>query len=141
MAFPDTSNGKGAIVKSIKNIAEDDFFDAIEISWIKNPTIRSKAREILESGGLQIGFGAHPDTLSQKLNLNSPDKNQRLEGVRQMKELIDQAGELGSQRFVFLSGPDPGDAMRDSALDALIDSIRQMCTYGRERGIGLIGNF
>ena len=38
MAFPDTSMGEGPIVESVRTIAEDDFFDAIEIAWIKDAT-------------------------------------------------------------------------------------------------------
>jgi sugar phosphate isomerase/epimerase len=92
-------------------------------------------KQILEISQLQVGFGAHPAILSQKLNLNSLDERERLEAVRQVEELIDQASELRALSFVFLSGPDPGDAEREAAIEALVNSVRQMCAYGRERGI------
>jgi sugar phosphate isomerase/epimerase len=137
MAFPETGGGQGPVVESVSKIAEDDFFDAIEIAWIADATVRREVRQILEISQLQVGFCAHPAILSQKLNLNSLDESQRLEAIDQMKELIDQADELGARRFVFLSGPDAGDADREAAIEALIDSIRQMCAYGKEKGIGL----
>ena len=137
MAFPETAGGEGPIVESVRRVAEDDFFDAIEIAWVKDAVARREVRQILEISQLKMGFCAHPAILSQKLNLNSLDEAQRQEAVRQMKELIDQASELGALRFVFLSGPDPGDAYREAALETLVDSVRQMCAYGKQRGIGL----
>jgi sugar phosphate isomerase/epimerase len=135
MAFPDTSMGEGPIVESVRTIAEDDFFDAIEIAWIKDATARRSVRQILEVSQLQVGFGAHPAILSQKLNLNSLDESERLRALGMMKELIDQAWELGASSLVFLSGPDPGKADREVALEALIDSVRQMCDYSEKKSI------
>jgi sugar phosphate isomerase/epimerase len=54
-----------------------------------------------------------------------------------MKELMAQASELDASRFVFLSGPDPGPARREAALALFLDSVRQMCIWGREKGIAL----
>jgi len=36
-----------------------------------------------------------------------------------------------------LAGPDPGEAERERALDLLVDSIKELCRYGREKGIAL----
>jgi sugar phosphate isomerase/epimerase len=137
MAFPETAGGHGPIVESVCQIAQDDFFDAIEIAWIKDPAARQEVKQILEISQLKMGFCAHPTILSQKLNLNSLDEVQRLEAIRQMKELMDQAGELGAGSFVLLSGPDPGDKQREASMQALADSVRQMCAYGRAKGIRL----
>lgn len=137
MAFPETAGGQGPIVESVRQIAQDDFFDAIEIAWIKDPATRQAVKQVLEISQLKMGMCAHPTILSQKLNLNSLDESQRLEAVRQMKGLMDQAAELGAGSFVFLSGPDPGDGRREAATRALVDSVRQMCAYGQEMGIRL----
>jgi sugar phosphate isomerase/epimerase len=137
MAFPETGGGQGPIIESVRRIAEDSFFEAIEISWINDAKVRREVRQILQTSQLQVGFCAHPAILSQKLNLNSQDDTERFRAIRQMQDLIDQAGELAASRFVFLSGPDPGDDRRQSARRALLDSIQQMCAYAKERGIGL----
>ena len=137
MAFPETGGGLGPIVESVREIAKDDFFDAIEITWIKDSAARRAVRDILQTGQMEVDFCAHPAILSQKLNLNSRDEMERLEAVERMKDLIDQACQLGARRFAFLSGSDPGAEHREGALDALIHSVRQMCAHGSERGIGL----
>jgi sugar phosphate isomerase/epimerase len=137
MAFPATGSDQGPIVESVKKIAGDAFFDAIEVTWIRDAAARREVSEILEISQLQVGFCAHPAILSQQLDLNSLDENRRRAAVGQMKTLVDQASELGACRFVFMSGPDPGERDREPAIEALVDSVRQMCAYGEERGIGM----
>jgi sugar phosphate isomerase/epimerase len=135
MAFPDAASGRGRIADTVMSIAEDDFFDAIEIAWIADDAERQKVREILEISQLQVGFCAHPIILDRKLNLNSLDEGKRRQAVDQMKRLLDQASELGASSFAFLSGRDPGEVDRKAALEALIDSVQQICTHSEERGI------
>jgi sugar phosphate isomerase/epimerase len=137
-AFPDTGGGQGPILESVRKIAEDDFFDAVEMAWIKDPAVRAEVRQILQIAQLQVAFAAHTAILSQKLNLNSLEDGERLAALQQMRELMDQAAELGASRFVFLSGKDPGEAQRESAFQALLASTRQMCAWGRDRGIALV---
>ena len=38
---------------------------------------------------------------------------------------------------MFLSGPDPGDADRPRALEALVKSVKRVAAYGRDKGIAL----
>src|SRR5690242_5338732 len=94
MAYPETGSGRGAIVESVRRTASDDFFDVIEIAWIKDAEARREVRQILKMSQLGVGFGAQPAILSQKLNLNSADPAPRREALGQMRELVDQAAEL-----------------------------------------------
>jgi len=137
MAFPETASGKGPIVQSIARIAEDDFFDAIEIAGIQEAEVRADVRRMLEISQLQVCLCAHPTILSQKLNLNSLDKDERQKAMQSMVELIDQAAELGAQSFAFLSGKDPGETDRQTAMDILVDSIKTLCAYGEKSNLTL----
>ena len=47
MAFTDSIRGEGPILETIKKIALDDYFNAIEISWIKDSKVREKVRKML----------------------------------------------------------------------------------------------
>ena len=40
MAFPDILKGEGPILEAIQAIADDEFFDAIEVTWIQDPETR-----------------------------------------------------------------------------------------------------
>ena len=57
--------------------------------------------------------------------------------MAQVRACIDEAAELGAGRVAVLSGPDPGEADRAKAVECLIRSLKELCAYGRERGIGI----
>jgi len=137
MIFPSTMKGEGPIVETISKIANDDFFTAIEISWIKDDKVREEAKNVLEVSGLTVGYGAQPVLLSQKLSLNHLDETERQKAIAQIKACIDEANYMGIERVAVLAGPDPGDADRDRAFKLLVDSLDQLCTYAEDKGMGM----
>lgn len=134
MAYPETMKGEGPILETLQKIAEDDFFTAVEVAWIKDPEIRQKARNLLESSGLSVAYGASPRLLVNKLNINSFDQEERKKAVQQLKDGIDEAYELGATGLGFLSGKDPGEEKRKEALDLFISSTKEICAYAQNKG-------
>src|SRR5438046_2026089 len=107
MAYPEVQRGDN-VIESIQTIAEDAFFGAIEITSIKDPDTRARAARLLGAAHMAVGYGAQPIQLGGKLDLSNPDPEQRKSVVQRLKEAIDEAAELGAQRFAVLSGPYPG---------------------------------
>ena len=56
------------ITRHYKNQAVQNAMTAMEITKIKDPEIRAKAKDILVSSGLAVGYGAQPVVLSTPLN-------------------------------------------------------------------------
>lgn len=137
MAFPDCIRGEGPIVETVTKIAEDPFFGGIEIGWIKDPEVRAATKAVLETSHIKVGYGAQPSLLTQNLNLNSLDETERRKAIDQLKSNIDEAAEMGAQRMAFLSGKNPGDTDRPAALEALVASVKELCTYGQDKGVAL----
>jgi len=145
MAYPSTITGEGPIVETITKIAEDDFFTAIEITWIKDPEVRAKAKEVLMTSGLAVGYGAQPAVLLTPLNPNSLDEDERKKAVEVLKGQVDEAHYMGAGRMAFLSGKDPcpecgQDARapeREAAVEALIKTTRELCDYAETKGMGI----
>ena len=135
MAFPETMKGEGPLVETVSKIAADPFFGAIEIGWIMSPEDRAKVKKVIEAAHIKVGHGGQSALLMQKLNLNSLDEAERTKAVRQVCRSIDEAAEVGAERVAVLSGPDPGDADRPRAWDALVKSIQEAAAYGQEKGI------
>ncbi|MDO9575117.1 MAG: sugar phosphate isomerase/epimerase, partial [bacterium] len=48
MAYPEVIKGEGPILETLEEIAKDDYFDVVEVTWIKDQEIREKAKEMLE---------------------------------------------------------------------------------------------
>jgi sugar phosphate isomerase/epimerase len=137
MAFPSAGGGEGPIAETVAKIAEDPFFGAVEITWIKDPAQRAAVREVLQTSHIQVGYGAQPAVLMGKLNPNSLEEAERKHAVNELKPRIDEAAEIGARRMAFLSGKDPGQADRRAALAALVKSVKELCAYGRDKGLAL----
>ena len=134
MAYPEVMTGKGPILETLQKIAEDDFFTAVEVSWIKDEKVRDKAKKLLEVSHLTIAYGAQPRLLINNLNINSFDEEERKKAVGEVKAGVDEAYEMGAKALAFLSGKDPGEEGREQARKLLVSSIKEICDYARSKG-------
>ena len=55
MSFP-----KMGVLESIRRIASDDYFDAIEITKCKDDEERAAVKKLLEQSHLKVCYGAQP---------------------------------------------------------------------------------
>ena len=138
MAFPDALRGEGAISETIKKIAEDDFFTAIELTWVKDEDEKKKVKDILEASGLTVAFAAQPAVLTIPLNPNSLDEDERKKAVDVLKEQIDNASYFGAVGMAFLSGKDPGADQREAATEALIKTCQELCDYAAAKDLKIV---
>jgi sugar phosphate isomerase/epimerase len=137
MAYPECLKGEGPIYDTLATIVEDDFFSAVEITWIKDPAERQRVKTLLATSHMTVGFGAQPALLTQKLNLNSFDTGERKRAVDQVKACADEAAEVGATALAVLSGPDPRER-REQAMTLLVDSLRELAAYVKAKGLRLI---
>jgi sugar phosphate isomerase/epimerase len=105
----------------------------VEVSWIKDPKVRSQAAGLLATSGLEVIFAGQPAFLQQNLSLCDLDADKRKAAVAEGKQLIDQAYELGAALMAVPSGADPGEAERPKATDALVASLKELCGYAQEQ--------
>lgn len=136
MAFPegDSLHGNGPIAKTVEKIATDDFFTAIELTWVNDEEEKEKVKNILETSGLAVGFAAQPPVLTIPLNPNSLDEAEREKAVKVLKEQIDNAYDFGAGGLAFLSGKDPGEDKRKDAMAALVQTCQELCDYAKSKG-------
>jgi len=137
MAYKACIGGEGPIVETLEKIATDPYFQVVEVSHMKDATVRAQARDLLKSAHMDVAFGAQPILLMNKYNINSPDATHRKEAIAAVKTGIDQAEELGSSGCALLSGADPGDEAREAGLDLLVDSLSQLCEYAGAKGMDI----
>ena len=134
MAYP-VGNGEGPILETLASIVEDCFFEVVEITWIKDSTIRNHIKRLLASSGMQVRYGAYPRILSDKLDLNSVDEAERQRAVNAMREGIDEAVELGATNFGLMSGPYKGHDGKAASMDALERSLIDVCRYAEDYNV------
>lgn len=134
MADPFAMSGEGEIAASVERVAADAYFDAVEVTHVKDPDERAKVAQLLAGAGMTVGFGGQPLILRGGLNLNSTDEAERSTAIEALKGGIDQAYELGATKFGFLSGPNPPADQRQAALELLADSIIELGRYAASKG-------
>jgi sugar phosphate isomerase/epimerase len=138
MAFPATIKGEGPILETCRQILADDFFEVIEITWIKDPAVRAKLKLLLASAGVEAKHGAQPRLLSQKLDLNSADEPARRRAIEEIKHAVEEAAEMGIRDVGLLSGSDVAPAERPAAMDRLENSLVELCRYAAKSGCNIV---
>ena len=133
MAYPTTIKGEGPILETIRKIAVDDYFTAIEITTIKDTEERKKVRKMLETSHMSIAYGAQPILLTNGLNINDLNEEGRQKALKRLIEGIDEAYEMGATGFAFLSGKYEEDKKEES-YQALLKSTDELCRYAKEKG-------
>lgn len=131
MSYPPAGND---LIGSIRAIACDDFFDAIEICRIEDGTTRSAAKKLLQTSRLKVCYGAQPRLLAPGLNPNHTDEAERLKAEITLLEAIDEAEYLGAAGIAFLSGKWE-KTTREQAYGQLLKTTRSLCDYAGRRGM------
>lgn len=133
MAYPSTSKGEGPILETLRRIAMDEYFEVVEMTWIKDPAVRKKARQIIETSHMEFSYAGMPRLLPTKQNINSLNEEERLQALANVKEGIDEAYEMGAKDFAFLSGKYE-EPRKEEAYQALIRSTKEICAYAKSKG-------
>ena len=133
MAYPSTIKGEGPVSETIRKVALDDYFNAIEITWIKDLEERQKAKKILETSHMSIAYGGQPLLLTTGLNINDTNEEGRQKALNILKQGIDEAYEMGASGFGFLSGKYTDEKIED-AYQALVKSTMELCAYAKSKG-------
>ncbi|MBO3803574.1 MAG: sugar phosphate isomerase/epimerase [Candidatus Brockarchaeota archaeon] len=135
MAFPSMTKGPDELQESVKAIAEDPFFDAVELplvqesqwDWV-NATLHGK----------DLARGCQPDLLTKKLDLNSPEEQKRMEAVSYVKRQLEECSKRGLRKLALCSGPDPGTERREAARKLLAESLVEVCSHASPMGIKVL---
>jgi len=136
MAYPSTIKGEGPVLETIKKIAVDDYFDAIEVTWIKDDEVRLKAADMMKCAKLKVRYGAQPRLLTTGYNPNAINEEDRLVAEKTLMEAIDEAEVLGSPGVAFLSGKYQEET-KDEAFSQLVKTTKNLCKYAQSKNMSI----
>jgi len=134
MIFPETGRGEGPILETVAKIVNDEFFGAIEVSWVKDADVRARVAKLLAESHLDIIYSGAPPILNQKIDLNNLNDAVRRESINGAKKLVDEAAFLGAKICTLLSGPKPAASEKERATRLLSDSLTEICDYAKSKG-------
>lgn len=133
MSYPECMKGEGPILETLKKIAVDDYFDAVELTWIKDPLLRAQAIDLVRASGLTVAYGSQPRHLTTGLNINHLDESRRRLAIDSLIEGIDEAYEWNAKGFAFLSGKYE-ETTKEESYNKLVESTKELCEYAKQKG-------
>lgn len=131
MSFP----GRDAL-ETVRRIAADDFFDAIELTRFDSDAQREQAKRVLAQAHMKVCYGAQPRLLGPGLNPNDLDEKKRLAAQATLIEAVDEAEALGAQAIAFLAGKWAQET-KEQAYAQLLRTTRAICDYAARKGMGV----
>jgi len=138
MAYPAIAQGEGPVLEAFRATLSDSFFEGIEITLIKDPTVREQVKAMIQSASVVAKYCVHPQLLGKKLDLNSADEAARRRAIDEVKAGIEVAVGMDIFDVGFPSGWDVPKADRAAAMDRLEASLVELCQFGAQRGTKLV---
>jgi sugar phosphate isomerase/epimerase len=132
--FPEVMKGEGPIVETLRTLCEDAYFQAVEVTAIRDAAVRARAVQLVRDSGKKVVFGAQPVLLAGRHDLNSLDPRARQAALDAVRAVMSQAKEWGACGLAVLSGPDPGERHRAIAKVMLCASLKELCEFSRRAG-------
>ena len=137
MAYPANLRGTDEnVLDVLKKIACDDYFDAIEVNWIKNSALREQAAKLLRTSHLKVCYGAQPRLLTTGLNVCDVNEDGRKAAEDTLMEAIDEAEQLGADGIAFLAGK-WAEETKELAYAQLLKTTRNLCAYAKTKGMNV----
>jgi sugar phosphate isomerase/epimerase len=135
MMFPEAMQGNDDVLQSVERAAADPLFDVLEITKIKNPDVRRQVRDVADMAHVDLGFGAQPGILMNKLNTAALDEEARRAAVAEIKSNVDQAYENGCKLMAMIDGLESwqGEENRERALGQVVKSLNEICEYASQQ--------
>ena len=135
MAYPSIIKGDDPETMTyLRKIAYDDYFDAVELSWIKDDQMRAEAAKLFDTAHVKVCYGAQPRLLTTGFNPNHIDEAERKKAEDTLMEAIDEAEQLGAKGIAFLSGKWQQET-KDEAYAQLLKTTRNLCDYAKTKGM------
>ncbi len=135
MAYPSTLRGTDPNgLDVIKKVACDDYFDAIEVTWMKDDAQRAQAAKLLDVAHMKVCYGAQPRLLTTGLNANDINEQGRLAAEKTLMEAIDEAQQLGASGIAFLSGKWE-EATKEQSYAQLLKTTGNLCAYAKTKNM------
>jgi sugar phosphate isomerase/epimerase len=133
--FPETMAGNDDVLPAVERIAADPLFDVMEITRINDPEVRRQVRDVADMAHMDLGFGAQPGLLMNKLNTAALDEDARRAAVADIKQSIDQAYEHDCRLLAMIDGLEswPGEADKQRAIDQVTKSLAELCAYAEQQ--------
>lgn len=116
------------LLDSIKSLAVDEYFSAVEVGRIADDETRERVKRMLAQSHMKVCYGAQPRLLGPGLNPNDTHEEGRQRAEATLLEAVDEAKYLGAGGIAFLAGKWQEET-KDLAYAQLLKTTRAVCSY------------
>lgn len=120
------------LIESVKALACDPYFTAIEVTKVADDETRAAMKKILEQSHMKVCYGAQPRLLGSGLNPNDINEEGRKKAEATLIEAIDEAEYLGAKGIAFLAGKWEPET-KSQAYSQLLKTTRNLCDYAAKK--------
>lgn len=113
-------------VEALKQVAADDFFDAVEVTQMPSAQEREAVRDMICQAHMRLGYGAQPRLLGPGLNPNALAEDERLAAEATLLEGLHEAAGMGARGLAFLAGKWAPES-KEEAYAQLLKTTRRLC--------------
>jgi len=128
-SFPQVIAGTGPVAETIERVLADEFFSAIEITWIEDEQVKQQVANSLSQAGMRVVFAGGPPYAMQRIHLSALDEGERRESLVKAKRLVDDAYLFGAELHIITAGPDTAPQDRERAKGYLVESMVALSEY------------
>ncbi len=133
MIFPEIADGKGPIIETASKIINNPFFTSMEVTWVKDASVKKELIQLLRSTHMEVIYGAAAPLLMEGYSLIDEDEEKRKDAIEKAKYYIDDAYLYNAKVLEVVSDSDPGEEKREEAKERLVDSLKKLCQYAKEK--------
>jgi sugar phosphate isomerase/epimerase len=123
------------LIDVLRKVAEKDFYRNVELPSFPTKAQRETVRSILSNEGLSAITFVAPYMNEAGLSLCDLDDARREQAMELLRYHAELAADCGYMTFGVPSGPDPGVALRPTALAAQADSLGRIADYCAQLGM------
>ncbi len=125
------------LLDAIEKMMDEGYYKRVEAGTFHSEKQRARLSHIVEQHHIGYTQWITNDIATLGLNPASVDKEIRQKTIGKMMELVDMAAESGADRIAMVSGPDPGERLREEARQGLKEVLQAVLekieTYPRMR--------
>lgn len=128
----------GFILNKMERIVEANFYKAFEVGTDFTKAERKHLHVLVSSNQLFLTQWLTHMLNERNLTLSTLDLALRKRSVQAVLAQIPIAAESGVTTLAFISGDDPGESLREAALDAFSESLDLICEAAKHYNIAVI---
>jgi sugar phosphate isomerase/epimerase len=136
MVYPNLLKAQN-IEESIRELAEDPFFDLLELNFMDDGNWR-KVESIVRDCNKEVSIALQPFTNTPEGNICSLDNNTRHKALNEVRKMIIASSKRNIKVVALSSGIRPEEGKKSEAMEALVRSLVEICKYADENNVHIL---